>query len=123
MKLQSKRSFVKCNKCGEKYTDIMYSWCKLCQINNFKKKFTSWTSGNEKIDNFIQEKQLNSNFNKVFEWIPFNQFNNIINESDLATAIWKDGPLYYNKKWMRKSNENVALKYISQNVDELLNKV
>ena len=47
-----------------------------------------------------------------------------MNKNDLTTAIWKDGLLYYNQKWMRKSDENVALKYISQNViDELLNKV
>ena len=47
-----------------------------------------------------------------------------MNKDDLATAIWKDGPLYYNEKWMRDSDKKVGLKYISQNViNELLNKV
>ena len=48
----------KCKKCGEKYTDYWSSWCKPCQINNFKTNFTNWTSGNGKIDNIIQEMQL-----------------------------------------------------------------
>ena len=44
--------------------------------------------------------------------------------NSLATAEWKDGPLSYNKNWMRRTNGKVALKYISQNnIDELLNKV
>jgi hypothetical protein len=35
-------------------------------------------SGNEKIDDFIQERQLKTNKNDVvFEWIPYNQFNEI----------------------------------------------
>ena len=65
----------------------------------------------------------------IFEWIPYNQFENIekINEDIIAMAVWKDGPLYYDKnkmKLIRKSNKKVVLKYISQdNVDELLNKV
>src|SRR3954447_8111865 len=93
-----------CNKCGEKYTDIDGKWCKPCQINNLKEKFTNWTSGNEKIDNFIQEIQLKiSKWNdKVFEWIPYNQFSNIkeISRDGFATvysAVWSDGRLKYNK--------------------------
>ena len=53
----------------------------------------------------------------VFEWIPYNQFDNIeeINKGDFVTvysAIWKDGPLYYNydkKEYIRKSDKKVAL--------------
>ena len=42
--------------------------------------------------------------------------------SNLATAIWKDGSQYYYEKWIRRTNENVVLKYISQNnIDEILN--
>ena len=60
----------------------------------------------------------------VFEWIPYNQLNNIkeINKGDYATvhsAIWKNGPLYYNEK-------AVVLKclYNSQNtMNEILDKV
>ena len=59
--------------------------------------------------------------------MPYNQFENIEQmdkNSNLATAVWKDGSLYYHEKWIRKTNEKVGLKYISQNnIDELLNKV
>jgi len=42
----------------------------------------------------------------------------------LAIAVWKDGPLYYDSKWIRRTNEEVVLKYILQNnIDKLLNKV
>jgi hypothetical protein len=98
----------------------------------------NWTSGNEKIDEFIQEKQLKTNdygYNDVVpEWIPYNQFNEIkeSGENGLITvnsAIWKDGPLYYEyqkNKYIRDSNKKVALKclYKSQEfIDSLINEV
>ena len=47
-----------CKKCGiDEYSNVYYKWCKSCQIDNF----TNWTSGNEKIDGFIQEMQLKIN--------------------------------------------------------------
>ena len=76
---------------------------------------STWPSGNEKIDDFIQEMQLKSS-NYVFEWIPYSQFNKIkeTGKNNLTTvysAIWKDGPLIYkNDKYTRDSNEKVALK-------------
>src|SRR5215210_5765724 len=80
----------------------IHKWCKPCQIDNLKGNFTNWTSGNEKIDGFIQEMQLKINTHKdiVFEWIPYNQFSYIkeIRRGGFATvysAIWKDGPLKY----------------------------
>ena len=82
-----------CVICGKPYTDMQYKWCKPCQIN---------LSGNEKIDNFIQETQLkiNEQSDIIFEWIPYNNFDNIneINKYDFYTicsAIWKDGPLFW----------------------------
>ena len=108
-----------------------YKWCEPCQIDNLKKNFKNW-SENEQIDNFIKEKQLNINdwYDDVFEWIPYDQFYNIKkkNKSGLVAAIWKDGPLKYDymnkKEWIRESDKEVALKYISQNdIDEFLNKV
>src|SRR5687767_291902 len=86
-----------CKKCGEEQTDVDWKWCKKCL------KTINGTSGNEKIDNFIQEMRLkiNNSDDIVFEWIPYNQFGNIkeIGKGGFATvysAIWKDGPLYYN---------------------------
>ena len=91
------------------------------------------TSGNEKIDNFIQEMQLKiDEYNDiVFEWIPYNQFRNTkeIGRGGFATvysAIWKDGPLEYNKRYTRSLNYKVALKCLhnSQNfINEFLNEV
>ena len=125
-----------CRKCGEKYTEVYSKWCKPCQIDNLKRNFANWTSGNEKIDNLVQEMQLKIDKvdDIVFEWIPYNQFNNIkeINKGDYAivySAIWKDGPLYYdndNEEYTRMSDKKVALKclYNSQNItSEFLNEV
>ena len=91
-------------------------------------------SGNKKVDYLIQTMQLKINDNNdiVFEWIPYNQFDNIeeINKGDFATvysAIWKDGPLVYDKYgYSRKSDKKVALKCLhnSQNISsEFLNEV
>ena|ERR1051325_7419235 len=104
--------------------------------NYLKKKFTKWTSGNKQIDSFIQEKQLEIDdyTDIVFEWIPYNQLNGIveINKGDLATvysAIWNDGPLHYHfvsKEYTRKPDKKVALKCIhnsQNNYNEFLNEV
>ena len=126
-----------CKKCGEQYTSISYKWCKSCQIDNLKGNFTNWTSGNEKIDDFIQEMQLKINKwdDIVFEWIPYDQFSNIkeIGRGGFATvysAIWEDSPLIYdsdNKEYVKSSpNYQVALKCLhnSQNItNEFLNEV
>jgi hypothetical protein len=45
-----------CKICGNKYE--YNKLCESCQINQLKNDFTNWTSGNEKIDKFIQKKQL-----------------------------------------------------------------
>ena len=70
----------------------------------------------------------------VFEWIPYNQFNEIkeIGRDSSITvysAILKNGPLYYSYqrgKYTRDSNKEVALKCLhnSQNpIDFLINEV
>ncbi|POG65508.1 hypothetical protein GLOIN_2v1781658 [Rhizophagus irregularis DAOM 181602=DAOM 197198] len=100
--------------------------------------FTEWTSGNEKLDDFIQERQLkiNNSDDIVFEWISYNQFNEIkeTGKNDLITvysAIWKDGPLYkkdeqrLQSNYARDSNKKVALKYLhnsQESIDSLINK-
>lgn len=88
----------KCLKCFfEKYA------CRSCKVNYLKTNFTSWTSGNEIIDNFIQKKQLDY-FYKVFEWIPYDQFNDIKiqrNQDLYYLAVWKDDPLLCNSRWNR----------------------
>jgi hypothetical protein len=123
-----------CVKCDKEYINTKYKWCKSCQINYFKNNFTSWTSGNNKIDDLIQRTQLKvSNHNDtIIEWIPYDQFSNIkeIGEVDFAkvySAMWKDGPLNYdiNKmKLNRIPDRNVSLKCLQIiNVNEFLTKV
>ena len=82
----------------------------------------------------VMKLQINSKKDIIFEWIPYNQFDNIeeINKGDFATvysAIWKDGPLCYDDdgtEYSRKSDKKVALKCLhnSQNIsNEFLNEV
>ena len=70
----------------------------------------------------------------VFEWIPYNQFNDIkeISKGDFATihsAIRKDGALYYDyhkEEYKRKSGKKIGLKCLhnSQNItNEFLDEV
>ncbi|RIA89656.1 kinase-like domain-containing protein [Glomus cerebriforme] len=113
-----------CDKCGYSIGSILDKWCKTCQINYLQENFTNWTSGNQIIDNFIQEIQLkiNNSYDIIFEWIPYTQFDNI-KETDNVTiysATWKDGSLYWNwVKYIRISNKSVILKY--SDINELLN--
>jgi hypothetical protein len=95
--------------------------------------FTNWTSGNEVIDNFIREKQLNyDGRGTVFEWITFSELINIkeIEDSNFfTTAILKNGSLSYDeyeRGWIRTSYEDVVLRFLFdiQNItDEFINKV
>ena len=91
---------ARCEKCGEpddnnlRHKLKLLKWCKPCRTNDLK-SFTN-CSGNEKIDNLIQNMQLkiSSPLDIVFEWIPCSQFNDIkgINNDRFATiysAIWK----------------------------------
>jgi hypothetical protein len=87
---------------------------------------------NQQISNFILEEQLkiNNSYDIVFEWIPYDQFDYIKEvRKGFATAVWKNGSLEYNsqsKKYERKLNEKVVLKYLynlNDNSHEYLSKV
>ena len=128
-------SYDECRRCNKIYTDTFYRWCKPCQTKDLKENFANWTSENEKIDNFIQEIQIKINKydDIIFEWIPYNQFDNIkeIGKGGFSTifsAIWRDGPLYYiNERLKRYSpSKKVALKCLFNSQDiavEFLNEV
>ena len=120
-----------CKECHNKHE----KWCKSCQISEFEKNF-KWTSGNEIIDNLIQEIQLKVENPQdiVFEWIPYDQFYDIkkIGEGGFAevySAMWNDGPLNYDdskNEYTRNQNRKVALKCLhnSQNINnKFLNEV
>jgi hypothetical protein len=126
-----------CVKCDKRYTNEYNSmWCKSCQINYLKGGFTNWTSGNVKVDRFIQEMQLKiDSYNDiVFEWIQYSQFNSIkkiFNDEHITvySAVWKDGSLNYNSskyEYIRNQNEDVTLKCLNDSLDitdKFLNKV
>ncbi|GES97469.1 kinase-like domain-containing protein [Rhizophagus clarus] len=127
------------NKYFEKYckiccsTRIEHNWCNSCNINLIRKKFINCNSGNKEIDDYIRETQLNINnpYNIVFEWIPYDQFGNINeigkdNTYAVYSAIWKDGPLYYEYMagWAREPNKKVILKCLQNAINEFfLNEV
>jgi hypothetical protein len=129
----------RCERCSEYYEDDLNAkseWCKSCLIKYLEKNFVNWTSGNEKIDNLIQEMQLkiNNPNDIVFEWIPYNQFYSIIEDvkgdsSKVYSAIWKDGPLsysYFKRKLARVPRKKVALKCLfnlQSNINKFLSEV
>src|SRR5438034_9133701 len=65
-----------CSECNQPNTEE--NWCKECYSKKFRQNFGNWTSGNENIDKFIQESQLNArNRFELLEWIPYNRLRNI----------------------------------------------
>ena len=134
-----------CSYCYDPYDK--FNWCKECNAKMFQQNFSNWTSGNEFIDNFIQNIQLNAyHSNQILEWIPYNRFKNIeyLDKEGsivICKAIWLDayikGRSNNKKKWIRfkgnQANEKkkwigyqtVILKSINNisNLIEELNKV
>ena len=101
-----------------------------------EQNFNKWTSGNDFIDRFIQETQLNNGLKKrILEWIPYNRLENIeyLDKGGFSTiyeAKWLDGPIYKwddeKKELIRDSNKKVAIKSLdkSSNLnDKFLNEV
>ena len=84
-----------CPDCNQQ--NINFNWCQNCNSKQLQKDFDKWTSGNEFIDNFIQDTQLKArNYREVIEWIPYNRFRNIqyLTKGEFSTiykAIWLDG--------------------------------
>src|SRR5436190_22919230 len=65
-----------CPECNKPNTG--YKWCNQCNAKRFQQEFPNWTSGNNYIDNFIKETQLNAKDHwEVLEWIPYNRLTNI----------------------------------------------
>src|SRR5688572_24119792 len=104
--------------------------------SNVEQNFDKWTNGNEFIDRFIQETQLNAKTNiQILEWIPYNRLESVkyLDKGGFSTiyeAIWLDGPIKEwndnEKKWIRYNNEKVALKNLDKSSNlsnEFLNEV
>ncbi|RHZ83768.1 hypothetical protein Glove_87g251 [Diversispora epigaea] len=122
------------NICPECNQDYKYEWCKPCNSKHFQNDFNNWTSGNDKIDKFIQDAQLNANnYWEVIEWIPFEKFKDFkqIGKGGFGTihyARWIDGYIgnwdIENQQWKRY-HEEVALKKFDNfvNFNDVLNEV
>ena len=68
--------YGQCFNCNQPKTG--YRWCQNCNSKRFQQNFDKWTSGNKRIDKFIQEAQLKAkNKYEVIEWIPYNSLRNI----------------------------------------------
>src|SRR5207248_1956779 len=100
-----------CPECNKPYTDDYNEWCNQCNAKRFQQDFPNWTSGNNYIDNFIQETQLSAKHSDhVLEWIPYNRLTNMkyLAKGGFGTvynAIWLDGCIsdwdYDKKQWIR----------------------
>ncbi|RHZ79212.1 hypothetical protein Glove_151g62 [Diversispora epigaea] len=113
-----------CPECSQKYIDV-WSWCKPCNSKHFQNNFDKWTSGNNTIDKFIQDAQINPDYYwKVIEWISYDRFKDIkeIAKGGFGTiyeAKWIDGSIWRwdieNKRWLRSGQRSVALKKFDNN--------
>ncbi|CAB4431382.1 unnamed protein product [Rhizophagus irregularis] len=107
-----------CKNCKMEHLATLY--CEFCISNYLKSKFSNWTSGNNVIDDLIQKCQMESLVpNKVVEWIPYNNLQNIkyLTEggfSKIYTADWIDGQYFEwdstNQRLKRRGTVNVILK-------------
>src|SRR3954469_24634207 len=95
-----------CENCSQGCLATLY--CELCVRNYLKAKFSNWTSGNDDIDNLIQECQTETlEPGRVIEWIPYNNLQNIkyLTEggcSRIYTADWIGGSYY---EWDSKEQQ------------------
>ena len=100
-----------------------YQYCKPCHSAYFRDNFAHWTSGDSKIDELIQNSQLNADYRlQLIEWIEYTNLENIEfvahgGFGDVYKAVWKDGPIDTKKaqhgnkfELQRNSNEEVAVK-------------
>ncbi|RIA94219.1 hypothetical protein C1645_873601 [Glomus cerebriforme] len=90
-----------CENCNQECLATLY--CEYCVRNYLKANFSNWTSGNDDIDNLIQE----------LEWIPYNNLRNIKyltkgGCSEIYTADWIDGCY---EEWDSKEQQLIRLGY------------
>ena len=84
-----------CENCNQECLATLY--CELCIRNYLKANFSNWSSGNDDIDNLIQDCQMKTlRPNVIIEWIPYYNLQNIKyltkgGCSEIYTADWIDG--------------------------------
>ncbi|RHZ51616.1 hypothetical protein Glove_476g3 [Diversispora epigaea] len=123
-----------CPECNQENTS--YNWCIPCNSKHFQNDFNNWTSGNDKIDKFIQDAQLNANdSDELIEWIPYDRFKDVkqIGKGGFGTihyARWIEGRIWNwdieKKQWKRyHKRAEVALKKFDNfvNFNDVLNEM
>ncbi|RHZ77776.1 hypothetical protein Glove_173g61 [Diversispora epigaea] len=102
-----------CPECNQKYERW---WCKPCNSTRLKNEFDKWTSGNDKIDKFIQDTKLAANTAKG-------------GYGTIYYANWVDGHIGYrddehidywdieNQQWKRNNNFKVMAILLKANGD------
>ncbi|UZO02772.1 uncharacterized protein OCT59_021251 [Rhizophagus irregularis] len=119
--VKSKYKKKKCTKCNKrrKPLDESHQICHVCYKIKMVYKYNP--SGNNTIDDFIRNTQINlvKNHGKM-EFVPYDQFTNVefIAEggfSKIYKATWIDGPVinYSNTRDIRKQNYTVVLKKLN----------
>ncbi|RHZ64798.1 hypothetical protein Glove_320g47 [Diversispora epigaea] len=108
-----------CQECYRVFTEFDERWCKPCNSKHFQYDFNKWTSGNNEIDKFIQDSQLNAdNKCKVIEWIPYHRLKSIEEMAKggfgtIYKAKWNGRILRWDPdllRWVRSNKRDVALK-------------
>ncbi|EXX60005.1 Cdc15p [Rhizophagus irregularis DAOM 197198w] len=112
-----------CENCNQKC--LATSYCEYCVQNYLKTKFSSWTSGNNDIDNLIQKCQSEALMpNSIIEWIPYNNLQSIEyltkgGFSEIYTATWIDGRY---EDWDSKKQQLIrSIRYIQVVLKKLEN--
>ncbi|CAG8662442.1 2685_t:CDS:2, partial [Acaulospora colombiana] len=128
--LKPKKSLVgKCRECHRPNTNKhqKVGWCHSCNTFRFKNDFYNWSSGNDAVDYFIQETQLNAkSHGDVLEWIPYESIDSVdyIAKGGYGTvfsATWKDGYITHwdkkTKRWARSGSMIVTVKSIDNSAN------
>ncbi|RIB25859.1 kinase-like domain-containing protein [Gigaspora rosea] len=116
----------KCQLCKKDNTSFNY--CQPCQSEIFKEKFTSWSSGNNVIDEIIRSIQLNSKHTEeIIEWVPFSQFDNIQKFGKVYKATRLDGgsfSFWNSEKIAQRNNfDNEVILKSCDNLSNLVNEL
>ncbi|GBC22549.1 kinase-like domain-containing protein [Rhizophagus irregularis DAOM 181602=DAOM 197198] len=107
-----------CENCNQECLATLY--CEYCVRNYLQENFPNWTSGNDDIDNLIQECQMKSLEPKdIVEWIPYSNLENIEyltkgGFSEIYSAVWINGRYEEwdseKKQLKRRGNHVIVLK-------------
>ena len=100
---EKKRIYESCHK-----ECLATLYCEYCIRNYLKAKFSNWTSGNNDVDDLIQECQMKTLApSTIVEWIPYTDLQNIKyltsgGFSEIYVADWIDGNYY---EWDSKEQQ------------------